>query len=193
MRVFSGMVVAALLTPTAQAQGVFEVLKANCGMAFEGHVIKAADDDPWRAAHLVMHIRDCSDTQVKVPLHYDDDRSRIWIVSKIDGDRLRLKHDHRHEDGASDDVTLYGGESIEGDGGANDPDVAFIVDEQSLQIFRDNGNTRSPENVWSMAVDGPHFIYGLVRPDLDFKVAFDLSQPIAVPPAAWDLVVKGDD
>lgn len=192
MRIVMGLVVAAVFTQAAHGQGVFEALQANCGKAFEGRVIKGEDDDPWRSARLVMHIRECSQTQIKIPLHYNDDRSRIWIVSKIDGDRLRLKHDHRHKDGSSDDVTMYGGESIMGDGNVGDSDVAFIVDAQSLQVFRDNGNTRSPDNVWSMAVDGADFTYGLVRPDLDFKVAFNLTQPIAAPPAAWDLVIKAE-
>lgn len=190
MRLYLGVILTVMVANSAQAQGVFERLQAHCGQAFSGRVVKGDEDDPWRAANLVMHIRDCSEDQLKIPLHFNEDRSRIWIVSKLEGQRLRLKHDHRHEDGESDDVTMYGGETIESDGESGDTDVAFIVDEQSLQVFRDNGNTRSSDNVWSMAVDGTTFFYGLVRPDLDFKVAFDLSQPVSVPPPAWDLLGK---
>ncbi|WP_262694651.1 hypothetical protein [Kordiimonas aquimaris] len=172
----------------AVADGLFETLSANCGKAFQGKVVRAPEGDPWREASLVMHIRDCSDTEIKIPLHYNDNRSRVWIVTRIEGDRLRLKHDHRHENGHHDAVTNYGGETAAGDGAPGDKDADFIVDAESVKIFYDNGNTRSPDNVWSMAVNGTTFTYGLVRPDLDFMAAFDLTKPIAPPPPAWDLV-----
>ena len=178
----------ALYVAPVNAEGLFETLQANCGKAFEGTVIRAPEGDPWRSAKLVMHIRDCSDTEIKVPLHYNDNHSRVWIVTKIAGDRLRLKHDHRHENGHSDAVTMYGGETAAGDGGPGDSDADFIVDAESVKIFFDNGNTRSPNNVWSMAVKGTNFTYGLVRPDLDFLASFDLTKPVATPPPAWDLV-----
>ena len=170
------------------AGGLFETLRANCGKSFEGTVVRAPENDPWRSAKLVMHIRDCSDTEIKVPLHYNDNHSRVWIVTKIAGDRLRLKHDHRHENGHSDTITMYGGETATGDGGPGDSDADFIVDAESVKLFYDNGNTRSPNNVWSMKVEGTTFTYGLVRPDLDFMAAFDLTKPVATPPPAWDLV-----
>lgn len=177
-----------LAAAPASADGLFETLQANCGKAFKGIVVRAPEGDPWRSANLVMHIRDCSDTEIKVPLHYNDNRSRVWIVTRIEGDRLRLKHDHRHENGHHDAVTNYGGETAPGDGAPGDNDADFIVDAESVKIFFDNGNTRSPDNVWSMAVNGTTFTYGLVRPDLDFMAAFDLTKPIAPPPPAWDLV-----
>jgi len=171
----------------AYADGVFETLSANCGKAFAGKAERAPEGDGWRTAKLVMHIRDCSETQIKVPLHYNDNRSRIWIISKTETG-LRLKHDHRHENGHPDTVTMYGGDSPPGDGSAGDTAVDFIVDAESIQLFKDNGNTRSVTNVWTMAVDGPRFTYGLVRPGLDFLVAFDLRKPVSAPPPAWDLV-----
>ena len=39
-----------------------------------------------------------------------EDRSRTWIVSVLSDGRLRLKHDHRHEDGEPDAITMYGGD-----------------------------------------------------------------------------------
>jgi len=185
--VISVALVALYGTP-ASAEGLFETLQANCGKSFEGTVVRAPENDPWRSARLVMHIRDCSDTEIKVPLHYNDNHSRVWIVTRIAGDRLRLKHDHRHEDGHPDTITMYGGETAAGDGAPGDEGADFIVDAESVKLFFDNGNTRSPDNIWSMAVKGTTFTYGLVRPDLDFMAAFDLTKPVATPPPAWDLV-----
>lgn len=172
----------------ADNRGVFETLQANCGKAFQGKVVRAPADDSWRSATLIMHIRDCSDAQIKVPLHYNDNRSRVWVIRRLPDGHLQLKHDHRHENGHHDAVTNYGGHTRGEDGRPGDAAVDFVVDAESQQIFRDNGNTRSPDNVWSMAVDGTTFTYGLVRPDLDFMVAFDLTKPVQVPPPAWDLV-----
>jgi len=188
MRVLGLSLAAVFMSVPASADGLFETLQANCGKSFQGTVVRAPEGDPWRSAKLVMHIRDCSDTQIKVPLHYNDNHSRVWIVTRIEGDRLRLKHDHRHENGHSDAVTMYGGETAAGDGAPGDADADFIVDAESVKIFFDNGNTRSPDNVWSMAVKGTNFTYGLVRPDLDFLASFDLTKPVATPPPAWDLV-----
>src|SRR3712207_8407608 len=43
---------------------------------------------------LVMHVRDCSPNEVRIPFHVGEDRSRTWIVTRTAAG-LRLKHDHR--------------------------------------------------------------------------------------------------
>lgn len=174
-----------VISQAALADGVFATLGANCGKAFAGEVVRGPDDDPWREAKLIMFIRDCGDAQIRVPLHYDNNHSRIWIISKTESG-LQLKHDHRHADGSSDAVTMYGGQTLSGDGAEGDDEVYFHVDEESLRIFSENSRSRSTENVWSMQVKNNVFYYGLIQPELDFMVAFDLNKPIAKPPPAWD-------
>ena len=167
------------------AAGVFETLAANCGKSFEGSVVRGPDDDPWRSAKLVMHVRDCGNTEIRIPLHYNDNHSRIWIISKTETG-LRLKHDHRHADGSSDAVTMYGGDTAPGEGEPDDASVEFLVDTESLRVFRENARSRSTENIWGMKVEDSNFYYGLLQPELDFMVAFDLTKPVETPPPAWD-------
>ena len=40
-----------------------------------------------------------------------EDHSRTWIIKKTAAG-LQLKHDHRHEDGTANEITLYGGTAI---------------------------------------------------------------------------------
>ncbi len=68
------------------------------------------DDPALSAATLVMHVRECSDAEIRIPFFVDDDRSRTWVLSRTDTG-LGLKHDHRHEDGTEDSVTQYGGDT----------------------------------------------------------------------------------
>ena len=177
--------------PKPRPAGVMERLAELCGQAFQGKVLLGPEDDPWRSAKLIMHVRDCSEKQLKIPLHYDDDRSRIWVVSRVDAG-LSLKHDHRHEDGSEDDVTQYGGVTLSGDGAWGDRDVAFPADAQTVALFTDKGMDRSTGNLWHMALDGDTFIYRLTRADgSDFQVGFDLTAPIKPPPPAWDKADEG--
>ncbi|MCK0067886.1 hypothetical protein [Kordiimonas laminariae] len=184
--VLSGMLLAGFAAP-AQAEGVFETLKANCGKAFKGEVARGEQDDAWRKATIIMHVRECSDKEIKVPLHVDDNHSRVWIISRTE-DGMRLKHDHRHENGHSDTVTMYGGDSRKGDGAVGDDEIAFPVDAESIAMFKENGLERSVTNVWHIAIKNGKFSYRLTRPNRDFMVEFDLSKPVTTPPAAWDLV-----
>lgn len=179
-------------TATASENSVWDVLSANCGKAFVGKIIKDTDpSDTWTNARIVMHVRDCSENQIKVPLHVDDNRSRIWIVTKLGAGKMRLKHDHRHADGSSDAVTMYGGTSV---GGANvnrPARVTFPVDTESIASFKKNGLDASVTNSWHLSVGDAMFHYKLTRPSgRTFEVAFDLSKPTALPPKAWDVSNK---
>ena len=53
---------------------------------------------------LVMHVRDCRAERIRIPFMVGDNRSRTWVLTR-QGDRIELKHDHRHEDGSADTVT----------------------------------------------------------------------------------------
>ena len=167
-------------------------LKSLCGQAFAGRVAvdtpATPGPNPFADKPLVMHVRGCGDDELRVPFHVGDDRSRTWVITRIDGGsddaRLRLKHDHRHEDGSDDASTMYGGDSV-APGTAERQE--FPVDQYSIDLFASAGNTASQTNTWAMELrPGQEFVYELARPGGRlFRVEFDLTKPIAPPPAPW--------
>ena len=170
-----------------------EDLRELCGRAFAGRVVVDTPSpaappapSPFAGKPLVMHVRECAADAVRVPFHVGDDRSRTWVLTRI-GDGLRLKHDHRHEDGSADKVTLYGGDLGDArflDGGG--VRVEFPVDAESVASFNANGLTASLRNTWAMELQNRRFVYELSRPDGRlFRVEFDLTAPVAAPPPPW--------
>jgi hypothetical protein len=86
-------------------------LSALCGQAFEGQVSASVPPDTvFSSQRLLMHVRQCADQELRIPFHVGDDRSRTWILTRGEWG-LRLKHDHRHEDGSEDSITQYGGDT----------------------------------------------------------------------------------
>src|SRR5690606_8375018 len=85
-----------------------------CGKAFAGKVVAdtpaPTGPDAFAGKPLVMHVRECSADEIRIPFHVGDDRSRTWVLTPTDIG-LRLKHDHRHEDGSDDAITMYGGDT----------------------------------------------------------------------------------
>lgn len=105
---------ATFASPPANPQDAFfSRLTALCGRAFEGRIASppVALDSSFAGKRLVMHVRDCSAEEIKVPFHVGDNRSRTWVITRT-GSGLRLKHDHRHEDGSEDVLTQYGGDTV---------------------------------------------------------------------------------
>jgi hypothetical protein len=159
----------------------------HCGRAYEGRIAvnePRADDDPFAGQTLVMHVRDCSETEFRIPFHVGENRSRTWILTRT-YDGIRLKHDHRHEDGSEDEVTMYGGETANRGTAVRQE---FPVDRQSVRLFEHEGLTASTGNVWAMEIEpGERFVYELARPGTErlFRVEFDLTTPVAEPPPVW--------
>ncbi len=153
-----------------------------CGQAFAGRISDnepAQPNDPFDGQTLVMHVRTCEADRVLVPFHVGEDRSRTWVLT-LQGDRLRLKHDHRHEDGTDDVLTMYGGDSVEA-GRATRQE--FPVDPFSIDLFTRENRTVSNTNTWAMEIHpGRMFAYELTRPGRKFRVEFDLTTPV---PAPW--------
>ena len=172
---------------TLPADSFMEHIARHCGQAYAGRVVvnePPADDDPFAGKDLVMHVRDCSDAEIRIPFHVGDDRSRTWVISRT-YDGMRLKHDHRHEDGRENPVTMYGGETAT-DG--TESRQEFPVDRQSVRLFEDRGLTASMNNVWALEIEpDERFVYELARPGTErlFRVEFDLSTPVPEPPPAW--------
>lgn len=172
--------------PAAPADAFLEALSGLCGHAFAGRVVtnepRPAEPDPFEAETLVMHVRRCEPGRVEVPFHVGADRSRTWVLTRTAGG-LRLKHDHRHEDGSPDAVTMYGGDTATAGTAVRQE---FPVDEESRATFRRQGLTVSVTNVWAMElVPRERFVYELSRPGRLFRVEFDLSRAVAPPPAPW--------
>jgi hypothetical protein len=166
----------------------FASLGALCGRAYEGRVVTddAADRD-MAGQRLVMHVRDCSDDVVRIPFHVGENRSRTWVITRTQAG-LRLKHDHRHQDGSEDVLTQYGGDTV-GTGTAERQE--FPVDRFSKDLFNRQNAAVSTTNVWAMEVrPGRVFAYELRRPGRYFRVEFDLTRPVAPPPPPWGQVVR---
>lgn len=163
-------------------------IAAHCGKAYAGRVVanqpKPATPDAFEDKPLVMHVRGCDEPsrRIEIPFHVGDDRSRTWILTRT-GTGLRLKHDHRREDGSADDMTMYGGNSKTA-GSAEWQE--FPVDAESITLFEQGGLNASVQNVWAMEIHPQTFVYELSRPNgRKFKVEFDLTRQVDLPPTPW--------
>jgi hypothetical protein len=172
---------AAPLVSIPSHDAFFNNLRRHCGKAYEGKVAVDNPASPGFEGRLVMHVRRCTDSQLQVPFHVGDDRSRTWIITKT-GSGLSLKHDHRHEDGSSDASTMYGGHTLDA-GWASAQ--SFPADQYSKELFTAAGNPQSNGNTWQVFVYPEKFTYRLVREGREFRVDFDLSKPVALPPVPW--------
>jgi len=154
-----------------------------CGNAYEGRVVTNDEADrDFASSRLVMHVRQCAPDDVRVPFHVGEDRSRTWVITRtIEG--LRLKHDHRHEDGSEDVLTQYGGDTANA-GTATRQE--FPADQFSRDLFVAQNIPQSATNVWAVEiVPGRIYAYELRRPNRFLRVEFDLTRPVTPPPAPW--------
>lgn len=160
----------------------FDDLKSHCGKAYAGKLVSKDEvDADFAGKTMIMHVRECSDTELRIPFHVEDDHSRTWVISKTDNG-LRLKHDHRHKDGSEDAVTQYGGDTIY-EGAASRQ--VFPVDQYSIDMFGREGLTASVVNIWAVEINNAIFAYELSRPNRHFRVEFDITKPVDLPPAPW--------
>lgn len=173
---------------TAQSESPFEqffnALAEQCGNAYPGGLtLEPPGDDMLTGTELlIVHFRECSEDQLKLPFHIeleeseDWNRSRTWIFTKHE-DGLELRHDHRMPDGSDDDVTLYGGFSVEG-GTALRQEFKSIPRTEETGIFRG----------WRIEiVPGDRYTYGTIRgEEWSWRIDFDLTEPLdQLPPAPW--------
>lgn len=155
-------------------------LQGLCGQAFEGRLVESVPPDPsFEGQRMVMHVRSCDLAEIRIPFFVGEDRSRTWVLTTTSVG-LRLKHDHRHEDGSEDEVTQYGGDT-EGRGTVQSQD--FHADDFTAELV-----PTAATNIWTMElVPGESFTYALRREGTDrrFRAEFDLSQPVDTPPPPW--------
>lgn len=169
--------------PASPQARFFAALHSLCGRAFEGRVVSNdAADREMAAQRLVMHVRSCEGDVIRIPFHVGGDRSRTWVVNRTAAG-LRLKHDHRHEDGSEDALTQYGGDTVSAGTAVRQE---FPADQYSRDLFVRENRAVSVTNVWAMEVHpGRMFAYELRREGRHFRVEFDLARPIEAPPPPW--------
>lgn len=163
---------------TSGAKQFWEALKSHCGKAFEGEIVSGPAGDDFMDKQLVMYVLSCSDDEILIPFNVGDNRSRTWVLKYKNG-RIELKHDHRHEDGTSDKVTMYGGTTSN----SGLPGLAvFPADEETTTII-----PAAASNVWWITVDDTKYTYNLRRIGSDrvFSVSFDLTKEIEKPEPSW--------
>lgn len=154
-----------------------------CSQAFAGRLTQGGPSDSVLAtSDLRMHVRSCSSSEVRIPFHVGDDRSRTWVLTRTN-DGLRLKHDHRHEDGSEDSITQYGGDT-RGPGTAQRQE--FYADSLTAALI-----PAARTNVWTIEIVPDSMLaYALRREGTDRRVRaeFDLRRPVDAPPAPWGAV-----
>ena len=154
-------------------------LRKICGQAFAGQLVEYNDsDEDLLGQEMVMHVRECSEDEVRIPFFVGEDRSRTWVFTRTT-DGLRLKHDHRHEDGSEDEITQYGGDAT----GGSATEQAFPADAWTRELIPYAAN-----NTWTVVIEpGVSFSYRLRRAGTDrrFRVDFDLTKPVTPPPPPW--------
>ncbi len=159
----------------------WDALLPLCGKAFEGRLVEGTEpsDAAIGAQRLVMHVRTCSASEIRIPFHVGEDRSRTWVLTRTP-DGLRLKHDHRHADGTPDAVTQYGGDTQSHDDALSRDFPADAYTGSLLPAARNN--------IWTLQVDpAGTFAYGLRREQSGrrFRVEFDLTRPVPEPLTPW--------
>lgn len=157
----------------------WQKLKEHCGKTYEGTVTSGATtNDGFSGKRLVMHVLSCEENQLLIPFNVGENRSRTWILTKAN-DRIELKHEHRHEDGKSDAVTMYGGTTTN----SGLPGIAvFPADQMTATTI-----PAAATNVWWITINNTTFTYNLRRIGSDrlFTVTFDITKPVEKPLPSW--------
>jgi hypothetical protein len=142
---------------SAGQMAFFDQMSALCGARFEGQSSFPEDPgDAFRGKTLVAVFESCEEHEIRIPFHVGENRSRTWILSKVENG-LQLKHDHRHEDGTPDEVTLYGGTTGAAGSGMSQ---SFPADEYTAKLIPE-----AATNEWFLTLtkDGSQLTYYLER------------------------------
>ncbi|WP_206862176.1 hypothetical protein [Lysobacter changpingensis] len=174
----------------APQDAFFHHVAGLCGQAFAGRIAvdrPPTQGDPLAGKALIMHVRECSRDTIRIPFYVGSDRSRTWVLTRT-ASGLRLKHDHRLQDGTEGALSQYGGDTV--DVGTSERQE-FPADAASKALFQREDRASSVSNVWAMEIE-PHerFVYELTRPGREVRIEFDLEHPIPAPPPPWSVAPK---
>lgn len=131
------------------------------------------DKNPFKGQELSIYFAACTETEVRIPFRVGEDHSRTWVLT-LDEKGLLLKHDHRHEDGTPDAITMYGGY-------ANSNGNAF-AQHFPADAYTANLIPAAATNEWSLVLssDKKTLSYILTRDgQLRFRADFDLREPVS--------------
>lgn len=171
----------AVFSQSKETDAFWISLQKLCGKAFAGTVAAApADDTTFKDKELVMHVRSCEKNRVRIPFFVGTDKSRTWVLTRQKNGRILLKHDHRHEDGKPDKVTMYGG--LTTNSGSTTRQM-FPADDETVKVI-----AAAAANVWWIdLVNGDYFSYNLRRMGTEryFSIKFDLKKEVKTPDAPW--------
>jgi len=120
-----------------------------------------------------MHVREFTDSVIYVPFRVGENTSRTWTIYREPDGRLRLRHDHRHDDGTPEELNLYGGYSADGSTALSQ---LFPADEFTCNMLE-----RICDNEWNMMFDEElnTFSYILRKAgDMVIRIDFDLTTEI---------------
>ena len=165
--------------PDPAAGELWTALQSLCGKAFEGKLVEGTEpsDAEIGRERLVMEVRSCSDREIRIPFHVGENRSRTWVLTRT-ADGIRLKHDHRHEDGSPDRVTWYGGDAVVS---SDSRSADFPADAHTAALL-----PAAATNVWTISIDpSRRFTYSLRRENRRFRVDVDLTREVSAPPPPW--------
>lgn len=155
------------------SQNVFAAL---CGNTYQGKVVSSdPQDEEWRQQVLTLGPVSCgSANSIAMPLAVGSDTSRTWLITG-QGEDLELRHQHLHDDGSPDAVSLYGGKIAA-------PaklvgavwQMNFPADQKTIDIFNANDLQVSVTNIWTLEVSESLLVYELNRENRNFRAEFDL-------------------
>jgi hypothetical protein len=150
----------------------FENLKKMCGQRFEGETQFPQDaEHPLAGKRLIMSVESCSESELRIPFHVGEDKSRTWILTLTEKGLL-FKHDHRHADGTPDKITMYGGWAAAG----GTPHLQrFPADAETAKLIPE-----AVTNVWTLEIvpEKQQFTYYLERnAEPRYRAVFDLKPP----------------
>ncbi len=161
------------VTSLAPQDEFWSNLRALCESAAPGKLLKAPPGDTQidPSATLVVHFWECGETELRFPLHVNENRSRTWVFIRHT-DSIELRHDHRESDGSESRNTWYGAATMS-EGTATRQDFAT----------ERNGTSSG----WRVEVEpGKRFVYGTARNgEFRHHLEFDLAATTPTPPLPW--------
>lgn len=147
----------------------FGNLKSLCEQSFIGKTFFPTDKkDPFVGVKLTINFSSCSKDEIRVSFKVAKDTSRTWVITNTEKGLL-LKHDHRHEDGTPDKVTMYGGYA---DINGNALTQAFFADAHTSEMI-----PAAKTNIWQLSFNQSksQLTYSLQRNSAPrYKAIFEL-------------------
>lgn len=153
-------------------------LATHCGKAYAGQIVSPNVPADFKDKELLMKVISCKEEEVKISFFVGEDLSRTWVFTLENG-LVKLKHDHRHQDGTPDDITMYGGTATN----TGFADMQFFPSDQETVDMM----STIAGNVWWVTIKDNKYTYNLKRVDSTgyFSASFDLSNEVKTDKMPW--------